>query len=470
MSAQESVIELLRYAKRQHFVYHMKGLEGIDGDGTRVVTQPLGSVGKPGVTKHLTGLGIDCSHLVHRYLLSLGLDHSYLPTASMVESGKLTEAALAMLQTIDRDNVAAGDLVHFNGHIGIVLKWNRGTGVGRIVQAGVKSQISEQPFSIKDGFFGNPIQAFSRPRSDVVTFESIDRAAAELLKLEAAGNVALAKHATDDATAFVKARLEVSASAFARVDSPNVGGEGLAPVRQSWLGRTWSAITSTVSATLSVFRSTRPIDEGAYPSERDLAAEIQLGFGLESMTEEERTRANGPEAAYDWLLNFLTNGGAKLPSGSTFRRPNLGHNDDRRERERDRNDEDAERRRRDAKARNDALDRDDAKSRHADRMEEERRDRDQLERHEREERERRERDAEYRERKRQDAQARYVRDVADRDAARARDEKARDERQQHEQADRDRVERQRQEHDRQQRQRDLDRQNEIAKGWGHKKT
>jgi hypothetical protein len=79
------------------------------------------------------GLGIDCSHLVQQSLLAAGYNVPFISTTSFLTngtSGTLTTNAAQYYNLVPLNTLQAGDVVLFNGHMGIVADYDASNGTG----------------------------------------------------------------------------------------------------------------------------------------------------------------------------------------------------------------------------------------------------------------------------------------------------------------------------------------------------
>lgn len=121
--------------------------------------------------------GFDCSGFVY-YLLKRGgykLD-DYLNVSGMINqsNGSLTAAAAKWQTPINTDQARAGDLVYFEGHVGIVVAYNPETGMGIYRSSTSGYGVTDQPFSTVPGptWWGTKKQFVAFTRIDETKYDN----------------------------------------------------------------------------------------------------------------------------------------------------------------------------------------------------------------------------------------------------------------------------------------------------------
>lgn len=182
------------------------------GDGTVVTTERFAT--KDGrLTFERTGLGMDCSHFTERYLIHDGYDVPYLDTKSVFkEEGKLESKASRYLEQVSDNDVEAGDLVYFAGHVGIVTKWDPETASGQMIHMGFEGGVTKIAFDKATGAFGEKrLFGFARPLNSTRNVEAASERLSEYQwrEIEAVGS----------GEAFVKPTVEKSAAQIVKLQS-----------------------------------------------------------------------------------------------------------------------------------------------------------------------------------------------------------------------------------------------------------
>lgn len=216
MSQSKQVKQFLAES-RNRFVYHMRGREGINGDGTTVIEKVFRPKSDASRSKIHVGLGIDCSNFVRRYLLSQGVNMPYLPTRDVMPAKeKLASKGAEVYDAVEPANVRPGDIVHWKGHAGIISEWDAASGRGKAVQIGVKSQVSEVDLGGDAKPIFGEIFGFVRPNARLSTAAQQRHAAEKLAALNKASAASMRdfkKGVLDPYDSVV----EISAEAFARL-------------------------------------------------------------------------------------------------------------------------------------------------------------------------------------------------------------------------------------------------------------
>jgi hypothetical protein len=108
--------------------------------------------------------GFDCSGFVN-YLLNKGgyAVGAQLATSATVNSkGVLSPAGAQWQSKIDASAAKPGDLVYFQGHVGIVVSFNATTGKGVYRSSTTSKGIIDDVFDTAHGWYGKPFEAFTR--------------------------------------------------------------------------------------------------------------------------------------------------------------------------------------------------------------------------------------------------------------------------------------------------------------------
>jgi hypothetical protein len=101
------------------------------------------------------GVGIDCSNLVQQSLLAAGYNVPYLNTDAIYRNGSVTATALQYYQTVPLNQLQPGDVIVFQGHMGIVQEYSSETGGGFFYSSQSSTGPAIAPFTTTgSGYFG----------------------------------------------------------------------------------------------------------------------------------------------------------------------------------------------------------------------------------------------------------------------------------------------------------------------------